>query len=115
MDTDKLIGMLAADTRRSAPSLSSVWWSAAALAVALAAVVFFATLGLRPDIAAAAETPRFLFKFVVTIALAVGAFGLLRALSRPGEIWHRFILPLAVAPVLLVMGVVVELFVLPPE
>ena len=89
MDTNELIGTLAADSRRPAPSLSSVWWIAAGLAVALAAIVFFATLGLRPDIAAAAETPRFLFKFVVTITLAVSAFGLARALSRPGEAWRR--------------------------
>jgi hypothetical protein len=33
----------------------------AGLAIALAAAVFFAMLGPRPDIAAAAETPRFLF------------------------------------------------------
>src|SRR5688500_8929058 len=106
MDTDKLIAMLAADTRRPAPSLSSVWWGAAGFAVALAAAVFFATLGLRPDFAAAAETPRFLFKFVVAVALAVGAFGLARAVSRPGENWHRFVPYLAVAPVLVTTAVV---------
>ncbi|MGE3738376.1 MAG: NrsF family protein [Geminicoccaceae bacterium] len=45
--------------RRPAASLSSLWWGAVGLAIALAAVVFFATLGPRPDLAAAAETPRF--------------------------------------------------------
>ena len=78
MDTNELIKALAADTRPSAASLSSVWWGAAGLAIALAAAVFFAMLGPRPDIAAAAETPRFLFKFVVTVTLAVSAFGIAR-------------------------------------
>ncbi len=59
MDTNELIKALAADTRPPEASLSSVWWGAAGLAIALAAAVFFATLGPRPDIAAAAETPRF--------------------------------------------------------
>src|SRR5919106_3795488 len=89
MDTNELIKALAADTRPPAASLSSVWWGAAGLAIALAAAVFFAMLGPRPDIAAAAETPRFLFKFVVTITLAVSAFGVARALSRPGEAWRK--------------------------
>ena len=89
MDTNELIKALAADTRPPAPSLSSVWWGAVGLGIGLAAAVFFALLGPRPDIAAAAETPRFLFKFVVTITLAVSAFGVARALSRPGEAWRK--------------------------
>ncbi len=89
MDTDAFIRTLAAGARPPAASLSAVWWGAAGLAVALAAAVFFATLGPRPDIAVAAETPRFLFKFLVTMALAAGAFGVARSLSRPGEAWRR--------------------------
>ena len=96
-------------------SLSSVWWGAVGLAIALAAAVFFALLGPRPDIAAAAETPRFLFKFVVTITLAVSAFGLARALSRPGETWRKAKPYLAAAPALMAMAVVVEIVVLPPD
>jgi hypothetical protein len=115
MDTDELIEALAAEARQHAAPLSSVWWSAAGLAIILAAAVFFAALGPRPDIAAAAETPRFLFKFVYTIALAVGAFGLARALSRPGGTWRKALPYLATAPVLIAMAVVAELFLLPPE
>jgi hypothetical protein len=115
MDTNELIKALAADTRPPAASLSSVWWGAAGFAIALAAAVFFALLGPRPDIAAAAETPRFLFKFVVTITLAVSAFGLARALSRPGETWRKALPYLAAAPALMAMAVIVEIFVLPPD
>jgi hypothetical protein len=115
MDTNELIKALAADTRPPAASLSSVWWGAAGLAIALAAAAFFALLGPRPDIAAAAETPRFLFKFVVTITLAASAFGVARALSRPGETWRKALPYLAAAPALMAMAVMVEIFVLPPD
>jgi hypothetical protein len=113
MGTDDLIKALAADARRPAVSLSSIWWGAASLAIALAAAVFFMTLGPRPDFATAAETPRFLFKFVVTIILAVGAFGVVRSLSRPEENWHKAAPYLAVAPVLIAAAVIMELLVLP--
>jgi len=115
MDTSELIRTLAADTQRPATPLSTMWWGAAAVACAFAAAVFFAMLGPRPDIAAAAETHRFLFKFLVTITLAASAFGCVRALSRPCETWRKAIPYLAVAPALIVMAVVVELFTLPPD
>lgn len=113
MDTNDLIKALAADPRPSAPPLAAVWWSAAALAVAVAAVVFFATLGPRPDIAVAGGTPRFLFKFVVTITLAMTAFGVARALSRPGGNWRQASPLLAAAPALLIAAIIVELALLP--
>jgi hypothetical protein len=114
MDTNELIETLVADTRQPLAPLSVVWWGAASFAVALAAVVFFATLGPRPDVAAAAETPRFLLKFVITITLGASAFGLTRELSRPGEHWRVAAPYLAVAAVLLAVAVLVELLLLPP-
>lgn len=113
MDTSELIRTLAADTQRPATPLSTVWGAAAGIAITLAAAVFFAMLGPRPDIATAAETPRFLFKFLVTITLAASAFGCACALSRPGETWRKAIPYLAAAPVLIAIAVVVELFTLP--
>lgn len=115
MDTSELIEALAADARRPATPLSTAWWRAAGLAIALAALVFFTMLGPRPDIATAAETYRFLFKFLVTITLAVSAFGLARALSRPGETWRKAMPYLAAAPALIAMAVVAELYLLPPD
>jgi hypothetical protein len=115
MDTSELIRKLAADTWRPATPVSTAWWWAVGIAIALAAAVFFAMLGPRPDIATAAETYRFLFKFLVTITLAASAFGCARALSRPGESWRKAIPYLAIAPVLIVMAVVVELFTLPSD
>jgi hypothetical protein len=115
MDTNELIHALAADRRPPAASLASVWRGAAALAIGLAALVFFATLGPRPDIVIAAQTPRFLFKFIVTITLAASAFGLVRALSRPGAPWRKTIPYLAAAPALIAMAVSVELLLVPPD
>ncbi|ASY63569.1 extracytoplasmic function sigma factor [Sinorhizobium sojae CCBAU 05684] len=114
METQELIKALAADTRRSGMTMARAWFLAALAAVATAAVVFFVLLGPRTDIASAAETVRFLFKFVVTIALAASAFSLLRAQSRP-ETGIRGLLPrLAIAPALIVAAIVVELAVTPP-
>ena len=115
MKTNELINVLAADTRPPGAALSTVWWGAVGIAIALAAATFFAMLGPRSDIAAAAETPRFLFKFLVAITLAASAFGCARALSRPGENWRKAIRYLAAAPVLLAIAVVVELYLLPSD
>lgn len=115
MDTNELIKALAADTRRPMTSLSSAWWRATGLATALAAAVFYATIDPRPDIAAAAGTLRFLIKFVVMLTLAGGAFGALRALSRPEGNLRKALPLLIVAPALLVAAVVLELLTVPPE
>jgi hypothetical protein len=115
MDTNDFIAALAADTRRPAVPLATVWWGAAGLSIVLAAFVFQTMLGVRPDIAAAVETPRFLFKFVVTIVLAAGAFGAARALSRPGSSSGRSLAVIVAAPALLIAAVFFELMLLPVE
>jgi hypothetical protein len=115
MDTSELIRILAADQRRPAASLDAMWWAAASVAVALAAAVFFATLGPRPDFAAAVETPRFLFKFAVTVALAAGAFAAVRELSRPGAAWQTLLPVIAAAPALALAAAGLELLLLPPD
>lgn len=115
MDTDQLIRTLAASPRRPVPSPEAAWWCAAALAVASAAAVFFALLGPRPDIGLAAQTPQFLFKLVVTIALAGAAFAIARPLSRPGGNWRKLVPGLAIAPILTLVAVGAELLLVPPD
>lgn len=112
MDTSDLIKALASDGQVPARSLSTVWVGAIGTSIAIAAVVFFTVLGLRSDIAVALETPRFLFKFLVTITLVVSAFGCVRALSRPGVPSHRAIACLAAAPALVLLAVIAELLLL---
>ncbi|MDX8439380.1 NrsF family protein [Mesorhizobium australafricanum] len=115
MRTDDLIKTLAIDAKRDAPSFSMLWWAGVVAAILVAAVVFFATLGMRPDFAQAAQTPRFVFKFVVTIALAASAFFPARALSRPDDAWRKAMPYLALAPILIISAVLAELFLLPPN
>ncbi|WP_027998720.1 NrsF family protein [Sinorhizobium arboris] len=113
METQELIKALAADNRRSGMPMTVAWSGAIALAVALAAGVFFAFLGPRPDIASAMQTLRFPFKIVAAIVLAVSCLGALRSLSRP-ETEPRDLLPtLMVAPVLIALAVIAELFAVP--
>lgn len=113
MDTESLIRGLAKDKPPSSPRLSMVLAGAFAAAAVAGGIGFFAMLGPRPDIAAAAETPRFLFKFVLTLALALTAASAFAALSRPGApvAWAARLL--AVAPLLALAAVIVELFLLP--
>lgn len=112
MKTDDLIRMMAADPAprwRFGPILRA----AVAGGVLLSAVLFFAMLGFRPDIAQALGSPRFLFKFVVTIALAVTATLAIAAIGRPGVPVAVRLLLLALVPALLAGGVALELMALP--
>lgn len=113
MRTDDLIKALDADARSKAMPLRSAWWVATAAAAVIAAVVFFLTIGPRPDIMVAMHTMRFLAKFVFTIVLAVTAFGLIRALSTPGASTARAAAWMAAAPLLVAVAVVLELFMVP--
>lgn len=115
MDTNDLIRALATDARRPALVFSWVWMGAVGAAILVAAIAFFAMLSPRPDFAAAAQTPRFLFKFVVTMSLAAGAFFPARAFSYPDGGWRKAIPYLAVTPMLVIVAVIVELFLLPSD
>jgi hypothetical protein len=84
VQTDELIDLLAKD---SAPPwrFGLVLASAVAGGIIFAAILFFAEIGMRPDISEAVSSGRFLFKFVVTVALAVSAIGAALTLGRPGR------------------------------
>jgi hypothetical protein len=114
MQTGNLINALAADSLpERIPSRRSVHGSM--LAGALVAIGFFLlTMGVRPDFADALRTPRFPFKFVVTLALVLSMAPQLVRVASP--LWNGS-LPrktLLAAPVLLLVAVVIELFALPP-
>ncbi|GLK67221.1 NrsF family protein [Hansschlegelia plantiphila] len=109
MRTTQLIDALATDAGTKPIRFGRVFWAATILAALGGACVFFALLGPRADVMAAAETVRFLFKFVVTIALAVTAAVVLRRLTRPGAELGTVRFALFVAPALLALAVVMEL------
>jgi hypothetical protein len=112
--TDDFIAVLANDTG-STRRFRSVLGVSLGGAVVMAAVLFFAAIGVRPDIVEAMQSGRFLFKFVVTAALASTAVWSVFRLSRPGVArpYPGFLMVLA--PALLLGAVAVELMRLPEE
>ncbi|MGV8937370.1 MAG: NrsF family protein [Allorhizobium sp.] len=116
MQTSDLINALKADAPKRPPlPLGRIWWAAIVAATIFAAIAFFVLLGPRPDVSAAAHTVRFLFKFAVTLSLAVTAFCLLRTLSRPGSDAKAIAPWLILTPVLVGAAVLTELFVVPAD
>ncbi|RWA71690.1 NrsF family protein [Mesorhizobium sp.] len=113
MRTEDLIKALDADARSKGMPLASAWWVAFGAAAVVAASAFFMTIGPRPDIMPAMHTMRFLSKFVFTLALAASAFALIRVLSTPGASAARASAWMVVAPLLVGVAVVLELFAVP--
>lgn len=114
MDTNQLIGALVADGKHPVRPMRSTWALALGIAAFLAACAFFALIGPRPDIADAAQTIRFLFKFVLTIALGATALYTISELARPEARAGRVLPLLLAAPLLLAMGVGLEIASMPP-
>jgi len=109
--TDDLIELLAKDS--VPPRFRSVLAWAVASGIIIAAILFSVAIGFRPDISEAVKSGRFLFKFVVTVSLAVTAIWVTLSVGRPdGRLAHRG-LALAIAPALLACAAVLELLVLP--
>jgi hypothetical protein len=111
MKTDALIRALAADQAIRAASVERYFAPLLAAALVASLLLFAFILGPRADIASAAQEPRFLFKFVVTLTLAASAGALLLYLARPAAplrlAW------LSAAPLLLAAAVLLELALVP--
>ena len=111
MRTDDLIELLVKDLVpwrfRSAVA------GAVAGGVIIAAVLFLAEVGPRPDISGVVQSGRFLFKFVVTISLAVTAIWVTLSIGRPGGSLSQRGLALSIAPALLACAAAIELVILP--
>ncbi len=114
METERLIRGLSSDARLSSPRMPAILAAAVGASAVLAALVFFAVLGPRADIALAAATPRFLFKFVLTLALAATAVMLAGRASRPGAPLAVLLPFLAAVPLLAITAVSVEFVTVPP-
>jgi hypothetical protein len=115
MRTDELINALAADhaVRPALKPLERGFAEAVAAGVAVAAVLFVLTLGVRPDVMTAIGTWRFDFKFVMTLTLAATAIRLVLRLSRPAADVRLAAWGLAAAPLLLLGAIAVELYTVP--
>jgi hypothetical protein len=113
MKTDDLIRALSSDLAPPGPSIEARFAVAFLPGVLIALALFAVTLGPRPDLALVASDMRFLFKFVVTLLLALCSALLVWRLVRPGAPARLQIAVLAFVPLVLAAGVIMELFVLP--
>jgi hypothetical protein len=116
MKTDDLIAALAADgTTPPRMPLGRMLLLALAGSVVAAALVWLMMLGPRHDFMTAVQTPRFVFKFVVTAALALTAALVVFPMSRPSPAPSRWRPLLLLAPVLLLAAVIAELAMIPSD
>jgi hypothetical protein len=83
METDQLIRTLAADNSHRARPVGFVLALALLAAAPVSLLMFFAALGVRPDLMTAMHNPFFDLKFAVTLALAISAITVSLHLSRP--------------------------------
>ena len=113
MKTDDLIRAMTSDLAPPGPSIERRFAVALLPGVLVALALFAVTLGPRGDLALVAGDMRFLFKFVVTLLLALCSALLVWRLVRPGAPARLQIATLAFVPLVLAAGVLMELFVLP--
>jgi hypothetical protein len=116
MKTEELIRALAADSVRPITPIGRSLLAALVGGTALAVAVFGMTLHARPDLSMAIRTPAFVYKLIIAASLAVSAAYLLPELARPLPGRSRNHCPILIlAPVLLTVGVGIELYVQPPS
>jgi hypothetical protein len=113
MKTDDLIRALSADGAARQPPLERHFAMTIIPGFAIAAALFLAILGPRPDAASAIGSVRFEFKFVVTLLLAAAAGALVLRLARPAATLTSYAVALAMVPVVLLAGVLAELAAVP--
>ncbi|MEQ1900797.1 MAG: NrsF family protein [Devosia sp.] len=113
MKTEDLIASLAsqARSRKASPMLWLAGLTLSAVLVAVLALV--GTIGVRPDFGIAISSWRFDYKFVVTLALALSAFVVVRAGLYPESSARLPLWVLLAGPGLLLAGVIAELLSLP--
>jgi len=113
MKTDDLIAALAADTPQQQTPPRRAFAIAVVIGALIAGGTFMMTLGPRHDFMQAIHTMRFDFKFAVTLALFATALAVARDMARPEVQRSRLRLLLWTAPVLMLIAVLIELYVLP--
>jgi len=105
METDQLIRTLAADSAHRARPVGFVLALALLAAAPVSMAMFFAELGVRPDVMTAMHNPFFDLKFAVTLALAISATAVSLHLSRPEASLQGFAWLLLIPAGLLVAGI----------
>lgn len=112
MKTDELINLLSEDGAVRF-RFSHVLTFAFLAAVLLAGLLFFATMGFRPDIEAALKSLRFVVKLVLTAVLFLAAANMVARIARPGARLRRSAMSLMLVPLLVATAVLAELAAVP--
>jgi len=109
MQTDQLIRTLAADNAHRARPVGFALMLALLAAAPVSLLMFFAALGVRPDVMTAMHNPFFDLKFAVTLALAIAAISVSLHLSRPEASLRGWGWLLLIPAGLLVAGILGEM------
>jgi hypothetical protein len=109
METDQLIRTLAADSAHRARPVGMVLTLALLAAAPVSMAIFFASLGVRPDVMTAMHNPFFDLKFAVTLALATSGVAVGLHLSRPEASLHGWAWLLLIPAGLLAGGIASEM------
>src|SRR3979409_1051874 len=109
METDQLIRTLAADNAHRARPVGFVLALALLAAVPVSAAMFFAELGVRPDVMTPLGNPFVDLKFAVTLALVIPAIAISLHLSRPEASLHGWAWLLLIPAGLFVIGTASEM------
>jgi len=113
MKTDDLIRALTSDLAVPRTSIEQRFATALMPGVLAALVLFAVTIGPRPDFLAMTGDARFVFKFVITLLLALCSAMLVWRLARPAAPARLQMVALAAVPVVLAAAVIAELIALP--
>jgi hypothetical protein len=114
MKTEALVRALALDAGRPVVSVSRLLQMALFGGATTSLLIFALLLRPRPDIATALSSPGFCLKIAVAACLAFTAAALLEVLARPTP-RSRSLRKLAIGPLLLAAGVVIELTIIPSD
>ncbi|MBS0234732.1 MAG: DUF1109 family protein [Proteobacteria bacterium] len=116
MRTEDLIKAIAADAKSIEPPVARTLAAAVGVGTLIAALALYGTFGIRDNfMELIVSSPRFIFKFILTLSVAIPAFVLVRDLARPDFKPGRHLWWLALAPVVLAVGVTCELISLPAD
>jgi hypothetical protein len=114
MKTDHLIRAIAQDRAQRQASIRTRIAIAVMAGGCVAAIVFTLTLGLRPDLANALHSWRFLLKLLVTLVAFVTSAWVCTRLARPDAALRAVWLGMAIVPALLAGGILGEMLSVPP-
>jgi hypothetical protein len=112
MDTEALLRLLVADKITGLKPDTAVRLALAGGTI-IAGITFFVCIGFRADIADAAQTAQFLAKFAVTMPAVIAAIIALPRFAQPSASVKRASLALGISPLILLLGVLVELATVP--